>query len=86
MTIAEIKVNDQRVGVCYSRPNKLNISKYIHFGANKVEITVYNTLANHYSAEIPSRFVQENQTVSGLIGPVTISFYSPESVMLELKD
>ena len=85
-TIAEIKVNDQRVGVCYSRPNKLNISKYIHFGANKVEITVYNTLANHYSAEIPSRFVQENQTVSGLIGPVTISFYSPESVMLELKD
>ena len=73
-TTAEVKVNGETVGVCMARPNRLEITDYVRRGGNRIEVTVYNTLANHHSVGVPSRFVFEGQTVSGLLGPVTLKF------------
>ena len=44
-------------------------------GENELEVTVYNTLANYFSTgPYESEFVFPGQTVSGLLGPVTVSF------------
>ena len=73
-TTAEVRVNGEVVGVCMARPNCLDITEKVRAGINRVEVTVYNTLANHYSVGIPSRYVFDGQTVSGLLGPVTLKF------------
>lgn len=73
-TSAEVKINSNVVGVCTGHPNRLDISEHVRLGVNRVEITVCNTLANHYSIGIPSRFVYAGQTASGLIGPVRLEF------------
>jgi hypothetical protein len=73
-TTAEVVVNGESAGVCFARPNRLDVTELVRAGPNRIEVTVYNTLANHYSVGIPSRFVFEGQTVSGLLGPVTLRF------------
>ncbi len=78
----ELVVNGRSVGVRLARPYRFDISETIREGANRLEVTVYNTLANHYSkGEISSEFVFEGQTVSGLIGPVTLEFLSKAVVV-----
>jgi len=73
-TTAEVVVNGESAGVCFARPNRLDVTELVRVGRNRIEVTVYNTLANHYSQGIPSSFVFEGQTVSGLLGPVTLRF------------
>ena len=43
-------------------------------GENDLKVTVFNSLANHYSVTYPSTYVFEGQTVSGLLGPVELQF------------
>ena len=71
---AGVRVNGRCVGVGLTRPFRFDISEYVREGANELEVTVYNTLANHFSVGIPSRFVYDGQTESGLLGPVTVDF------------
>ena len=74
-TTAEVAVNGQSVGVRLARPYRFDITELVRQGENRLEVTVYNTLANYFSVgPYESEFVFPGQTVSGLLGPVTVSF------------
>ena len=68
---AEVRLNGKKAGVRVAPPWKIDISDCVKTGGNKLEVLVYNTLANHYQT-IPSRY--RGSPVSGLMGPVTIEF------------
>jgi hypothetical protein len=70
---AEIHVNDSLAAIIVSSPWKTDITKFVKSGENKIEILVYNTLANHYLT-IPTKY--RGSTQSGLLGPVKLEFYS----------
>jgi hypothetical protein len=52
-------------------PWTLDISQLVKAGENRVEILVYNTLANHYRT-IPTKY--PGNLKSGLLGPVRLEF------------
>ena len=79
---AEVHVNGRSGGVRVAPPWTLDISELVRAGENRIEILVYNTLANHYLT-IPTRF--RGSTVSGLLGPVTIRT-SPQVVLEQSRD
>jgi hypothetical protein len=47
----------------------MEVTKLVRKGVNRIEVLVYNTLANHYQT-IPSRY--SGDPVSGLLGPVKL--------------
>ena len=67
-----VAVNGKSVRVLTCPPWTLDITEFVRAGANTVEVTVYNTLNNHYQT-IPTRYKKANAP-SGLLGPVTLSF------------
>ena len=79
-TTAEVRVNGRAAGVGLARPFRFDVTGLVREGTNDLEVTVYNTLANHYAVGLPSRFVYEGQTVSGLLGPVTVQFLAEVTV------
>ena len=64
---AEVRVNGQFAGIKVSPPWTLDITKFVKPGANRIEVLVCNTLANHYTT-VPTQY--RGPTVSGLLGPV----------------
>ncbi len=66
---AEVWVNGSKAGICVAPPWNVDISDLVEVGENRLEILVYNTLANHYLT-IPTRY--RGPLRSGLLGPVTI--------------
>jgi len=66
---AEIRVNDKPVAVRVAPPWKAELSGCLKGGDNRLEILVYNTLANHYQT-LPSSY--RGSPLSGLIGPVRL--------------
>ncbi len=64
---AELFVNGKSAGIRLSPPWKFDITSLVKPGENKVEVMIYNTLANNYTA-IPTTF--RGSIKSGLIGPV----------------
>ena len=66
---AEVHVNGKLAGIKIAPPWTVDISKFIKSGENRIEILVYNTLANHYGT-IPSSY--RGLPISGLIGPVRL--------------
>ncbi len=66
---AEVHVNGKLVGIKVAPPWKFDISGLVMPGENRMEVLVYNTLANHYLT-IPTYY--SGSLKSGLIGPVTI--------------
>ncbi len=79
---AELAVNGNPVGTSLARPHRFDISEHVREGMNRLEVTVFNTLANHYGkGEISSDHVREGQTVSGMIGPVTLEFLTDTTVI-----
>ncbi|MFH1195117.1 MAG: glycosyl hydrolase [bacterium] len=75
---AKIWINKKYAGACYIQPWQIDVTDYLVAGENSIEITVANTLANHYSIGKPcgSRYVRPGQTKAGLLGPVQINFYN----------
>ena len=71
---AEVHVNGHAPVVCVAPPWRLDISEFVRSGENRIEILVYNALANHYST-IPTRY--RGSPVSGLLGPVRIEVAAP---------
>jgi hypothetical protein len=69
---ADVLVNGQRAGTLIAPPWRLDISAFVVAGENKLEVSVANTLANHYSVGIPTPYVFPGQTLSGLLGPVQL--------------
>jgi hypothetical protein len=74
-TTAEVHVNGKPAGVKMARPFCFDITKLVFEGENQIKVKVVNTLANHMST-YPTNYVYEGQTVSGLLGPVSIQFLS----------
>ena len=70
---AEVHVNGQPAGVGMAPPWRFDVTRLVVEGENRIEVKVVNTLANHMST-YPTRYVYEGQTLSGLLGPVTIQF------------
>jgi len=68
---ASVTVNGKETGVRVLPPWTFQISDYLKQGDNLIEVTVYNTLSNHYQT-IPSRY--RGDTTSGLIGPVRLLY------------
>jgi len=66
---AEVHVNGAKAGLRLTPPWSVDISEQAKPGENRIEILVYNTLANHYGT-IPTHYGGKRD--SGLIGPVTI--------------
>jgi hypothetical protein len=66
---AEIHVNGKKVGVRVAPPWRMDVTGYLKRGENKVEVLVYNTLANHYQTS-PSPY--RGKPISGLLGPVRL--------------
>jgi hypothetical protein len=66
---AEVRLNGQAAGVLVAPPWRLDLSQFIKQGDNRLEVLVYNTLANHYRT-VPTRY--RGQPTSGLLGPVTL--------------
>jgi hypothetical protein len=73
---AKVWVNGNDAGCCYHAPWRFDISGLLVAGENRIEISVANTLANHYSTGMPAghRYVFPGQERSGLLGPVKIHF------------
>ena len=68
---AEVHINGRQVGICMTKPFRLNISDYVKEGDNYLEILVYSTLSNHYTTiPTPKRYKQSFE--AGLIGPVKL--------------
>ena len=79
-TSAEVLVNGHSVGTRLARPFRFHLSGHLKPGTNKITVKTLNTLANYMSA-LPTRYVYEGQTVSGMLGPVTLQF-SPTVTVL----
>ena len=80
---AAVRVNGTLAGIRLAVPYTFDISGLLQPGENSIEVTVHNTLANHYSAGYPTNFVYDGQTASGLFGPVTLRFLRQVSLRLE---
>lgn len=56
---ASVRVNGTPVGSTFRRPFALDVTDALEAGENDVEVVVANTLANHFHAETPRRYVEE---------------------------
>jgi hypothetical protein len=71
---AELHANGHNVGIRVAPPWAWDMSEFVRPGDNRIEILVYNTLANHYLT-IPTRY--RGSLKSGLLGPVRVEFQGP---------
>jgi hypothetical protein len=74
---AAVEVNGQSAGTSAWAPYRFDITDLVKPGENRLEVTVANSLANHYLVGTPEAHVYEWQTESGLMGPVRIIPYTP---------
>jgi alpha-L-rhamnosidase len=63
---AEVAVNETILGHVLCPPWRIPLGDTPRAGTNRVSITVFNTLANHYAEVAPTPFVFPGQTRSGL--------------------
>ena len=69
---ASVQVNGKNVGILTYPPFVCDITDAVTDGENEIEITVSNTLCNHYSTA-PSAYSNfPEDAASGLVGPVEI--------------
>ncbi|MFO1530314.1 MAG: hypothetical protein U1F77_11430 [Kiritimatiellia bacterium] len=66
---AELRVNGRPAGVRVAPPWTFDLSGLVQPGENRLEVLVFNTLANHYTS-IPTKYL--GPTTAGLLGPVTL--------------
>lgn len=66
---AELFMNGKSAGIRLAPPWKFDITEMVKPGENKIEILIYNTLSNNFTA-VPTRY--KGSSKSGLIGPVCI--------------
>lgn len=80
---AEVIVNGKSTGIRLWHPYRFDMTDAVKKGKNRIEIRVFNTLGPHFDVGHPSGHVFENQTLSGLFGPVMI--HGLEEVEVHLK-
>lgn len=80
---ATVRVNGVSVGTSLARPHRFDVTDAIRPGETEIEVEVANTVANHFAQEVPTRYVYEGQTDSGLFGPVELRVLPATSVAIE---
>lgn len=65
--MAQVVLNGHALGWVFAPPWRLSLRDAVVSGDNRLEITVFNTLANHFDQATPSGYVFPGQTVSGLL-------------------
>ena len=70
---AEVRINGEDAGVRVAPPWKFDVTGRLKAGENRLTVTVYNTLSNHYQT-VPNLY--RGEPASGLFGPVTLLMYS----------
>jgi hypothetical protein len=76
---AQVAINGKPAGVRIWRPYRYDVTDLLRAGANRIEVTVYNTLAPHFGAGYPTPYVLPGQEASGLFGPVRIVAAIPQA-------
>ncbi len=66
---AELFINGKSAGIRLAPPWRFNITNLAFTGENKLEVLIYNTLSNNFTA-VPTRY--KGSAKSGLIGPVRL--------------
>lgn len=79
----EVLVNGAAVGKRLWHPYRFDITDAAKTGENTVEIRIFNTLGPHFGVGHPSWHVFENQTKSGIWGPISVSVVKPVELRLE---
>lgn len=69
---AELRVNGRQAGCRLWSPYRFDVTGLFEQPVNEIEVDVYNTLASYVGAVSPTPWVLPGQTVSGLLGPVTL--------------
>lgn len=69
---AEIRINGKDAGYRFLSPYRFDITEYIVPGRNRIEICVFNTIANYLKAHSDTQYAPDVQLPSGLFGPVRI--------------
>lgn len=72
---AELLVNGKSAGIRLAPPWKFDISSLAKAGENKIEVLVYNTIANNFTS-VPTRY--PGKITSGLMGPVKLNVIESE--------
>ena len=67
----EVHLNGKYVGTEIAPPYRFDISEHLEEGDNRLEILVYNTLANHYQS-VPTPDFYKKPAASGLLDTVRI--------------
>jgi hypothetical protein len=80
---ADVTVNGVACGARIWHPYRFDVAEAARPGKNDVRIRVFNTLGPHFGEGHPCAYVFENQTQSGIWGPVTIT--ARERVELHLS-
>ncbi|MBL9128920.1 MAG: hypothetical protein JNL97_14825 [Verrucomicrobiales bacterium] len=76
---AEVRVDGRLAGIRVAPPWVVDLGDTVRAGTNRLEVLVYNTLANHYLT-VPTKY--RGSPESGLLGPVRLEC-RPETVLVE---
>lgn len=79
----DVTVNGKACGTRIWHPFRFDVTAALKKGENRVDIRVFNTLGPHFGEGHPSGYVFENQTRSGIYGPVSIT--QQRRIDLELR-
>ena len=79
---AEVLVNGKPCGTRIWHPYRFDITDAARDGDNEVSIRVLNTLGPHFADGHPSAHVKDNQTQSGIFGPVSVLRIMPATMTL----
>jgi uncharacterized Zn-binding protein involved in type VI secretion len=79
---AEVLVNGKPCGTRIWHPYRFDITDAVKAGENEISMRVLNTLGPHFADGHPGAGVYENQTQSGIFGPVSVLRIMPASVAL----
>jgi hypothetical protein len=69
---AEVSLNGHSCGVRLWSPYRFDLSKAAQAGENRLEVSVFGTLGNHYLEGHPSPYGLRSQSCLGLVGPVKL--------------
>ncbi len=83
---ASVSLNGTSCAVRIWAPYRVPVPKRTaREGVNRIQVEVYNTLANHFGVGHPSPYGLSEQEPSGLMGPLHLVLESGETVELEVR-
>jgi len=69
---AEVRINGKDAGVCIWSPYRLDVTPFVQAGNNRIEVSVFNTLAPYLHGVSPTHYIVDGQLRSGMFGPIQL--------------